>query len=177
MSRCQLNIQNSTFQNNSAIVQGGAISYNYNHPRITESSFINNSAAYGNNLGSYPIRIGFVSSTSDDEISIKNIGPGITIDEPLKLALLDQDGQVMSLDSTSQINIVPTNSSISSVTGTNVITVSEGVSIFDSMAFLRDPMHNSIPFSISSKSINKAKVADVKGSSFTQKNLIVSFRD
>ncbi|CAI2367043.1 unnamed protein product [Moneuplotes crassus] len=174
---CELNITKSIFEKNSATVKGGAISYNYNYPNIIETTFINNSAVYGPNYASYPARIGERNSTINDPIEIDNVASGIIITENLELALIDLDDQVMVLDDENQILILPSDSSKSSVSGTNTAQVKQGVAVFDNLALEVSKELRKSNFSVSSKSINSAKVKEVLGSSFQQKELEASFRD
>ncbi|CAI2365727.1 unnamed protein product [Moneuplotes crassus] len=174
---CELNVTKSIFEKNSATVKGGAISYNYNLPSITKTTFINNSAVYGPNYASYPARIGERNSTINDPIEIDNVASGIIITQTLELALIDLDDQVMVLDDENQILILPSDSSNSSVSGTNTAKVKRGVAVFDNLALEVRKELRSSNFSVSSKSINSAKVKQVLGSSFQQKKLEANFRD
>lgn len=58
---CYYLIANSTFINNSAGINGGAINYNYNKPVfLGNNTFSNNSAQYGKNIASYPVFINYI---------------------------------------------------------------------------------------------------------------------
>jgi hypothetical protein len=50
------------FLHNSASIQGGSISYNYYKPIITNTSFSNNIAMYGNDLASFGFNIKLIKS-------------------------------------------------------------------------------------------------------------------
>ncbi|CAI2360923.1 unnamed protein product [Moneuplotes crassus] len=177
INSCQLEVSKSRFENNSATVQGGAISYNYNPPEIKDTQFLGNSAPYGDNYASYPVRIGYVNSRIDDEILQHNIGPGIRSSQNLELALIDLDDQVMILDDENQILILPLDSSKSSVSGTNTVQVKQGVAVFDNLLLKINQEERISNFKIISKSIDLNKVKQVLGNSFRQKDLIVNFRD
>lgn len=170
-------VEDSKFENNRANIQGGAIFYNYNHPTTTNTIFSNNSASYGPNFASYAARIGFVGSLPDDELSIRNVGSGITVEKTIQLALFDLDDQVLNLDSTSQINIIATNQTKASIKGTNVETVNQGVASFDSIAPVIDQSFRVANYTVNSKSIDFTKVRDVLGSTYEQRQLTVAFRD
>lgn len=174
---CKLEIEDSNFTINSASIQGGAISYNYNSPNITRSNFVNNSAAYGNDKGSYPTRIGYVNSKASDNISIDNVGPGIIIPQTLRLALIDHDDQVMTLNNDNQILIVPQDPSISAVGGENVIKVSKGLATFDSISFEVLRTLKSSNFTVSSKVIDATKISLIDGKPYELDKLTVNFRD
>ena len=168
---------NSTFESNKATVQGGAVSYNYLNPNIDSTIFKNNSAVYGNDYAGYPARIGYANSSINDDILVKDVASGVVITQDLTFALLDLNGQVVNLDEVHQILITPQNSSISSVSKTNVATTHKGVATFDNLALIINKELRKGEFKISSKAIDSTKVKNVLGSNFQQKDLVATFRD
>lgn len=156
---------------------GGAIYYNYNKPLIIDSIFSDNLAHYGNDFASYPARIGQKGSTVNDKITLTNIASGMTISQNLELALLDMDDQVMNLYQTSQIIILPVDSSISSASGTNVEPINNGTASFDSLSFVVDQKLREADFQPHSNSINTQKVSEVLGIINVQPQIDANFRD
>jgi len=77
---CRFNLIFNTFIGNIAKVDGGAISWTDVMPEITSHIYNNNSALYGNDISSYPIKMERLSdlrrrlTTSDH--SIENIASG-----------------------------------------------------------------------------------------------------
>ena len=53
----QTQISNCTFEDNHSSSQGGAILYDHFPPLIEDCSFTNNSAPYGENIASYPVKM------------------------------------------------------------------------------------------------------------------------
>ncbi|CAI2361155.1 unnamed protein product [Moneuplotes crassus] len=188
-SSCLLDINSCHFENNTATVMGGAIHYDYNKPSVMNTSFVNNSAQYGENFASYANRIGLVNSSTNDDIInqegisslkfsiINDVGPGIKVEETLYFALLDMDGQVMNLDSLNTVILFPKNTSLSTIDGANVGLLRKGIAMFDNIIMEIDVNHRTANYSITSKAIDKARVADVLSDSFKQEDLIVNFRD
>ncbi len=156
---------------------GGAIHYNFNRPTIINNTFSNNSAPYGNNVASYPSRIGFINSEGDASLSLEDIASGKSLSQALELGLFDMDGQIISLDSTSTIIILPKNASISSARGTNVELVHKGIATFDGILFSKNNTLNAVNFTITSSSINTQKVSSIFQSTQTQDDLIINFRN
>ena len=113
----------------------------------------------------------------EEDISLEDIGSGITIDQVVKLAIFDVDNQVMNLDNSSQIIILPKNISEASIRGINVVSVDEGIAQFDNVAVIAKNDTRASQFTLNSKSIDTNKVSEVLGSSFTQKDLQIKFRD
>jgi hypothetical protein len=126
-------IENSNFYGNEAVIMGGAIYYNLYRPLLNANQF-NNSAPYGPNIASYPVRI-VELATSQNKIYLSNIGSGIKHDGVLSLAIVDFDNQTMNLESDSTIKIVRTNEQ-SSVTGTDSAKISNGTAKFNSLELI-----------------------------------------
>ena len=67
----RLNITDNIFINNSAVLEGGAIKWNDEMPIISNNTFENNTAVYGDNIASFPLRISlktYEASGSDFKI-------------------------------------------------------------------------------------------------------------
>ena len=94
---CDNRFSNLTFMNNHADNMGGAIYYDSYRPSLTNITYANNSALYGQNIASYPIKI-IEQGISNDLIELNNIGPSITYSGTLKLALVDYDDQKIMND-------------------------------------------------------------------------------
>lgn len=137
--------------------------------------FSNNSAKYGNNFGSYAVKIGMVSDPNGN-IIIKDAASGQIVSEALEVALIDGDGQITNLQNSGQISIFAADSSTSFVRSTNTETIREGISTFDNIAFESEPGSNGVVYRITSTSIDFAKVNEVWGSSVIQPQVIVDFR-
>ena len=114
---CTYQIISWNFTQNSAVYHGGAIRYNLFRPTFANNIFRNNSAGYGQNIASYPIKIKLKSSTSDN-IQLTNVGSGVVYDEPLQFSLVDYDNQINGLDNSSLI-IITSSSLNTSMLGTN----------------------------------------------------------
>ena len=80
-----MEIQNCSFHNNSASVEGGVISFNAYWPKFINSTFLDNYAPYGPIIGSYPVEIRL--STSKLEVA-----SGQPINESIQVDLLDSEG-------------------------------------------------------------------------------------
>lgn len=124
-------------------------------PVITNVTYINNTAQYGPNIASYPIKVKVYNAASDD-IIFNNFGSGIRITEPISLALVDHFDNIMVLDNASQISIISSASHL--ITGTNVRRVTSGVATFDDLVFISSPGASGVEFPISSKSIDSEVV-------------------
>ena len=170
--RCQNIIRDSTFINNVASVQGGAIYYNYRRPELSSFSFSNNTAPYGPDIGSYPVRIAS-SDMIDEPIMITNVASGIVYNEILKLLLVDYDGQTMNLVNNSQIKISPVTSGASLI-GVDYSVLVNGEATFDTLQFVYAPGQDNIQFLATSDLIDPYKVSYL--SLPTNDSIDVSFR-
>lgn len=89
-------ISSNKFYMNTGKKQGGSIYYSKKRPLFFENEFNNNSAEYGENIASYPIRI--KSSENSTYFMIKNVIPESRspIISNLSFFLLDYDEQITS---------------------------------------------------------------------------------
>ena len=166
---------NSTFIGNTAIRQGGALNYNYVRPSLSSNSYQNNSALYGPNIASYPVKIKLVNSTQD-EILLDNVGSGITYPQTLHLGLYDYDDQIMVLDSSNQIIISPVDLQSSDVSGINLGLLDQGSTSLDSIAFISSPGSVNVQFKATSKAIDDDKIQNVFSNSASNNTINVNFR-
>ena len=169
-----LNIKDSSFENNKAHEAGGAINYDVYRPNMINTAFYNNSAVYGNNIASYPIKIKEKES-SQDQIILNNIGSGISGNISFVFGLYDFDDQVVSLDNVSQIAIrsIVNNTLVS---GSTSVKVSKGVATFDNVIFTSFPGKANISFGLTSNAIDLAKAKRQISSNYTLSDILVSFR-
>ena len=164
------------FSLNNATDKGGAIDYNYLSPVSLNVTFLNNSAEYGPNFSSYAKRIGQVGSHESDNITIDDVGSGIALESPLKLALFDNDDQIMSRNEGSQIIILPKDPSVSKISKINSALVREGIAIFDDLAAIAEPGSQSVEYVASSKAIYKEKISEVFNIDISDKTITMNFR-
>ena len=144
---------------------GGALYYDYRRPMLLQNTFTNNTAPYGINFASYPVRIADVNNMNES-ISLSNVGSGIYLHDSLpssnksylKLALVDYDDQIMVLSNSSKISIINTDNS-SSVIGTSEMVTTQGVAQFDNIGFISMPGLKNVMFEASSEDIDNHKVS------------------
>ena len=165
----------STFIGNTAVRQGGALNYNYVRPSFRNNLYQNNSALYGPDIASYPVKIKLVNSTQD-EVYLNNVGSGITYPQTLHLGLYDYDDQIMVLDSSDQISILPIDLHSSDVSGVNVGLLNQGSTSFDSIAFISSPGSVNVQFKTTSKAIDDDKIQNVFQNTISNNTIFVNFR-
>ena len=174
MTLWNLNMNHNVFEGNTATQDGGVIYYDYNRPVIKNSIFINNHALYGQNIASYPVKIG-INDSSFDHMSFTNVGSGVVYDK-VTFVLLDYDNQTMVLNNQDYIKINPSNFSQSSVLGTNHGQLTNGIASFSNLILQHQPGASNITFVASSKAIDKNKIESVFGSPISDNTIDVSFR-
>ena len=126
---CSVLITNSTFARNSAGRKGGAIVWNRFKPTLSDLTFSNNSALYGNNIASFPVQLAINTLSST---SLSFIPSGQTAETPISVALLDHYGEIVTTDSVSLADLFPVHSSNTSVTGTTRVLAEKGTFEFGS---------------------------------------------
>jgi hypothetical protein len=172
---CDLDVSNSTFTNNSAATQGGAIYYNFIRPQMSNLIFTNNTAQYGQNIASYPLKIKLQNSDSDTT-ELNKIGSGIKLNETLAFELVDFDNQVMVLDSENSISIFANQGNKASVGGTNTVLLNNGSAHFDSLIFIAEPGSSDIEYYTTSKAIDANVIQEAFGQSISNNTINVNFR-
>ena len=169
---CQNIISDSTFSNNFAVQQGGAISYDFRRPDISNLEFINNQAAYGPNIASYPVRI-VNSVRMDEQIVLTNVTSGMTYHETITMLLVDYDSQTMNLINISQVNIVPVTSG-ATLQGVDYSVLVNGQADSDNLQFVYGPGQDNIEYVATCDLIDQNKVSYLTLP--TNNSIDVSFR-
>jgi len=162
------------FNENSASVSGGAIKYDSLRPHMDNNSFINNSAVYGPNIGSYPVRIK-IKGTNTDQIILNNVGSGVDEDLNIEMALYDYDNQIFNLESTSTIEITPILSE-TLILGQTAANLKEGVAKFETTQFIAEQGFSNIHYKLDCEAIDLETVRREFGSNYNLKDIIVNFR-
>lgn len=169
---CTYSVSTSTFQNNVATTDGGAIYYDFYKPTMTGNTFINNSAQYGPDLAAYPVRIEVY------ELPEQTYVTGQQIEKPIKYKLVDFDGVTIATDSDSVITVSPVSSS-DKVIGNTDVTVLNGVATFADITFISSPSASNINYTVSSSNIDLTKIDEAFGLALsnTIQTLTLTFRD
>jgi hypothetical protein len=175
MAMCNLAIQNSEFSNNNATEKGGAIYYGYKRPTLTNVKFLNNSASYGPNIASYPIKIRFKGNDTDS-MKINNIGPNIFYEREISFALVDYDNQTVLTNSENEITISSDNN-ISSIVGIDSILMQKGVATFHGLTAVAPIGSKNLKFHVSSKAIDRTKINSIYGSQVSKNLVVFNFRN
>ena len=175
VDQCQLNITDVQFVRNMAVRQGGAIYYDYVRPTLFNVIYQENMAQYGPNIASYPVKIKLINLTEDD-VYLRNVGSGIAYEQTLNFGLYDFDDQIMVLDNSNQITISPVDSQASSISGTNVGLLSQGVASFDNLIFVSTPGSTNVLYRATSKVIDTTKIQNVFGQTISDNNIYIDFR-
>ena len=137
-------LTNNTFSNNLAVEMGGGIYYDLNRPLISNCKFENNSAKYGPDIASYPVKI-VESGTLNNKISLNDVASNLEYETTLYFDLIDYDGQVLNLEDSSTIKIVA-DSPGTSVKGTDFAKLTEGKAEFDNLIFVGETGDSDILF-------------------------------
>ena len=137
-------------------------------------SYENNSAIYGNNIASYPIKI-TLNNTDSDDIILNDTVSGQTYSPALEFKLVDHDGQTISTDSSSIIKVSFIDND-TSIDGTLRAVTNQGVTSFDQLMFNAKPGSVNVSFSIDSDAIDKGKIDLQYNGTVNQNTIDASFR-
>ncbi|CAI2367919.1 unnamed protein product [Moneuplotes crassus] len=161
--RCILVLENTTFSNNSASVQGGAIHYSLKRPDIVDSVFTGNSARYGDDLASYPVKVR-IKEQPFSFMKFTNIGSGVSLSQPIELALFDFDNQIISLNNEDQLGIFPLinpndKNHTNTIRGVSTVNFNAGIAIVDEIIFIDQPGSKNVIFKALTTAIDQAKAS------------------
>ena len=169
-------MDNSTFNKNIAQIKGGAIYYDLYRPGLNNNSYHNNTAQYGSNIASYPIRIKLKGSDQNiTRIALDNVVSGQIHSPSFQFDLVDHDDQIVSTDSSSTIKINKIHNN-TLVEGVKVVAVSQGSASFDEVIFSAKPGSNNVKFEITSTAIDNDILELQYNGAVYENNINTSFR-
>jgi hypothetical protein len=152
---CEFDIESTEIAQNSAGIAGGGIYWDNKRLKLYYNNIvINNTAKYGDNIASYPIKIQYLlngkisdynnSVTLDKPLAytLDNVAPGQELNEQIKLALVDQYKQIVNSDNLSYAEISTNNTRTSSIIGTTKVVANQGIYTFDDIIILTKPKYS-----------------------------------
>ena len=170
---CSMMISNSEFQSNSAEV-GGAIKYSLYRPQMNNVTFLNNSANYGPNIASYPIKVG-INNITDSTITLNNVASGQIYSSSLYMTLLDYDLQKIKINNTRDILITPATSN-ATIKGNFIKTISDGSLVMDGVVFSAIPGSKQMRYNLTTDQIDDQRTLMAYGTNFTTPTISANFR-
>ena len=123
---------------------------------MTNNLFQNNSAPYGNNIASYPVRI-IAQGDDDYQISINQIASGQLMPNILILNVVDYDNQTVTNLIKGSINITSIEPN-TKVLGRNSESIISGISTFSGLILTAKPGSNNIYFSVGTSVIDSSVI-------------------
>ena len=156
------------------MIQGGAIYYNLYRPYMSQNMFENNTAQYGSNIASYPIKIVLVDNQSDG-IILSDVASGQVYSPALRFKLVDHDDQIITIDNASTIKIRSIGENMS-VSGFAQSVVNQGEASFDQLVFQAKPGSQNVEFQITSLALDFDKISLQNNNTSSQAKINASFR-
>jgi len=133
---CNYSLLKSVFEGNTALVKGGAISWEDVMPQLTDVNFTSNRATYGNEVSSYAIQL-----TYSLKPHLEAVASGQAYPHNLSLALRDHYGNIVATDSESSAELVATQAG-TAVAGTWKVVAVDGVFTFQDFVITAVPGAN-----------------------------------
>ncbi|CAG9323996.1 unnamed protein product [Blepharisma stoltei] len=147
-----VSIKNSDFIDNSACLSGGAVQWYLSQPTISNLSFSNNSALYGDDLASFPLSLLVLSYKRRLEVQVPS-APGQYLSSPLIVGITDHYNQTVLTENTSTCQLEVTDSSNYSLSGKTKVQASSGVYNFSEVIVSGEP-GSKVGFTLSSSIIS-----------------------
>lgn len=163
--------------NNRAIVNGGAISYNSYAPIMINNTMENNTAGFRDDLSSYPVKIMHIDGGGElvELDALHEIPSGLIIDNEIKFAVVNVEGNILTSDSQSTIKLLSLTDG-ATVLGQNVASLKNGVASFTESIFTADPGSKHIKYLLRSSAIDYAKVQYLDAEKYKDQTFDVNFR-
>jgi hypothetical protein len=157
---CDYTLKDNSFSDNRASANGGAFSWNDVMPKTAHNIYKDNIAVYGNNISSYPISFIIEADSLQNEestdtpttteatmkndirplASFDNIASGqVNPELNFTIKLLDHYDNVVTTDNTSQCEILPLDSTNTTLTGDTKIIAKQGTFKFDNFLVSAKP--------------------------------------
>ena len=148
---CTYSLVENNFSSNLAKEQGGAFYWSYSYPLLKDNLYTNNTAEYGADIASYPIRMTHIysngslapySSWKDGEPTVyelTDIGSGQVFDGVIRVGLVDHYGNIFAADNSSDALLKSRDQSVVAVVGNVHSIASKGVYVFRNISFLGVP--------------------------------------
>lgn len=110
------------------------------------------------------------------EISkLDNVPSGVVIDNPIELAIVDVDGNIMTSDSTSSIKITEIEDG-TKISGQNTVVLNKGRASFVETTLYASPGKENVKFKLSSSAIDYNMVNYLDSMQYETQTLLINFR-
>ena len=172
---CDFQLTNSSFTNNVAGKRGGAIYYSSYPPILTNVTFSNNSAPYGQNLASYAktLRL-WVDEEWKNEVTLPEIASGQDYTETLYFAVFDVDDQIINTEDQDTI-VVKSNTPGFTPQGVTLRQFRNGTATIEGISFDGVPGEKFV-FEVESRIFDQEILSAIHGIQNPDFNLTVEFR-
>jgi len=130
-----------------------------NRPTMTNNQFYNNSAVYGDNVASYPVKI-VDSTTNSNKIIISNAVSGLQYSESITVKIVDFEGQVVNSENKNTFKI-SSSAQGSSIGGTDFAKITDGTAVFDNLFFVAEAGSKNIGYTLSTLAISRPIIEQI----------------
>ena len=146
-------------------------------PTLTNNTFINNTAPFRPDVGNYVVKLMMVADngTTVNITSLDSASSGAIIETPIKLAVVNNEGNIDYSDNKNIIKIMPLDSE-TDVKGQTTVLIQSGKATFSSTIFVGIPGKQNVRYAIKSSAIDYTAMELVDPQYSKVQVLTVSFR-
>ena len=179
-------LRGSRFKENFASIRGGAVVWMYTPPQFSANVFVNNTALYGSDIASYAVKLraitpeGLIKPYLNESTQIPlalvvdNLGSGHLFDGLIRLGFFDHQNQLVTIDSSSGVEItVPVDSNLT-VFGSIKAVASYGMVTFSQFTLTAAP-GTSQYIKISAPGIRKQALVSPFDDAIIEDTMLVQF--
>lgn len=142
---------------------------------MTNVTFTNNTAPYGDNIASYPVKAILADGTSSASFMINDAPSGQILEEELSFAVVDFDGQTLNSQTSGLMSITGVSPDARAL-GLSTAPVIAGVSTFSDVVLQAKPGSKNVEFSVKAFSVDPTLIFKVFGVNTLQEPFYVNFR-
>lgn len=147
---------NVNFTNNRAVKYGGAIYYDTYRPSFVRTTYSNNTAPYGPNVASYPVKV-IVFGTETSGLTLNDVASGQKYPKTIKLSLVDFDNQIVTDAISGTVSISPIAGDTNTL-GRSSEGLVQGNAQFEEIIFISKPGSKNVTFAVSTNAIPRSKL-------------------
>jgi hypothetical protein len=152
------------------------LSYDSYEPEVLNNIFENNTAIFENEVSSYAAKIMIVNDGVLTEIKeLDNIPSGLTIDNSIQFAIVNVEGDIITIDNNSVIKFEQLVGG-AQVSGQNAATVDMGKATFTNTIFTSSPGNQRVEIKITSTAINYEILQHIDPVKYADQIIKLNFR-
>ena len=119
---------------------------------MTNLTFKNNSAPYGDNIASYPVKV-IITDSNSTTYTLNDVASGQEYPKYIELSLVDYDNQIVSCTQSGVVSVNSVGENTNTL-GRSSEPIVNGKVTFKEIIFVAEPGSKNVPFTVSTNTIS-----------------------